>query len=99
MKKLINKDFTKRKTVVQFEKKKLILNSIFKNINLVNFVRWKASMLLTTLPKDSNKTRIINRCIITGRKKKIHKKYKFSRIVFFNLANSGLISGLKKATW
>jgi small subunit ribosomal protein S14 len=99
MKKLIAKDLTTRKTVVQFEKKKIILNSIFKNINLVNFVRWKASMLLVSLPKKSNKTRISNRCILTGRKKKIHKKYKFSRIVFFNLANAGLISGLKKATW
>ena len=98
MKKLLQKDILKRKTVLNFEKKKKLLKSIFKNSCLTNFIRWNAFNYLTILPKNITNTRIKNRCIITGRNSKNNKLYKFSRLTFLKLAREGKISGLRKST-
>ena len=44
-------------------------------------------------------TKIVNRCIISNRKKSIHKKFRISRITLKNSVVNGLIIGLKKATF
>ena len=99
MKKLVNKDKKRRKVVKNFEKKKKILISIFKNTSLSTFIRWNASNSLTILPKDVNEVRLNQRCIVTGRNTKIHKIYKFSRLKFLHLAREGSISGLRNSSW
>jgi len=37
--------------------------------------------------------------LLTGRKSKVNKSYKFSRLSFLRLARNGLIVGLKKSSW
>lgn len=54
---------------------------------------------LAKLPRNSSKTRLHNRCSITGRPHAILRKYGVSRIVFRELAYKGQIPGVKKASW
>jgi small subunit ribosomal protein S14 len=54
---------------------------------------------LATLPRNSSKVRIHNRCLLTGRPKGYMRQFGISRIVFREMASKGLIPGVKKASW
>jgi small subunit ribosomal protein S14 len=48
-------------------------------------------------PKYS--TRLVRRCKLCGRPRAVYRKFGICRICFKNLANQGLIPGVKKASW
>jgi small subunit ribosomal protein S14 len=48
-------------------------------------------------PKFS--TRLKRRCRLCGRPRAVYRKFGICRICFRNLANEGLIPGVKKASW
>ncbi len=48
-------------------------------------------------PKFS--TRKKNRCKLCGRARAVYRKFGVCRICFRNLADDGLIPGVKKASW
>lgn len=54
---------------------------------------------LSRLPRNSNPIRMHNRCKITGRPKGYIRQFGISRITFREMASSGLIPGVKKASW
>ncbi len=54
---------------------------------------------LARLPKNSSKVRLHNRCSITGRPKGYIRDFGISRIQFREMANNGLIPGVRKASW
>ena len=54
---------------------------------------------LQKLPKNSMKIRLHNRCMLTGRPKGYMRQFGVSRINFREMANNGLIPGVKKASW
>ena len=54
---------------------------------------------LSRLPKNSSPVRLHNRCKITGRPKGYMRQFGISRITFREMASSGLIPGIKKASW
>jgi small subunit ribosomal protein S14 len=54
---------------------------------------------LSNLPRDASPTRSHNRCALTGRSRGFLRKFKVSRIMLRELALSGKIPGLKKASW
>jgi len=54
---------------------------------------------LSRLPKNANPIRMHNRCKITGRPKGYIRQFGISRIQFREMASSGLIPGIKKASW
>ena len=54
---------------------------------------------LSRLPRNSNPTRLHNRCKLTGRPKGYMRQFGISRITFREMASSGLIPGIKKASW
>lgn len=97
--KLIQKDKRNRKIVKFYETKKFILKSIFCNTNFSKLFRWKIVNEITNLPTTSSLTHINNRCVFTGRKKRINKLFSFSRISILKLARTGNINGLKKSSW
>lgn len=45
------------------------------------------------------KCRIIRRCGVCGRAHAVYRKFKLCRICFRSMANSGLIPGIRKASW
>jgi len=54
---------------------------------------------LQKLPRNSSKVRLHNRCKLTGRPKGYMRYFGLSRINFREMANNGLIPGVKKASW
>jgi small subunit ribosomal protein S14 len=61
--------------------------------------RFAARMKLAKLPRNSSRTRIHNRCELSGRSKAYYRKLKVSRIAFRDLANFGQAPGVTKASW
>ena len=57
---------------------------------------WEA---LQKLPANSSKVRLHNRCQLTGRPRGFMRQFGISRIKFREMALSGLIPGVKKASW
>lgn len=54
---------------------------------------------LQKLPKNASPVRLHNRCKLTGRPKGYMRQFGVSRVKFRELANNGLIPGVKKASW
>lgn len=54
---------------------------------------------LQKLPKNSAPVRMHNRCKLTGRPKGYMRTFGISRVMFREMANAGLIPGVKKASW
>ena len=61
--------------------------------------RFKATMKLAELPRNSSATRIHNRCQLTGRPHAYYRKLKLSRIMLRDLASFGQIPGMVKSSW
>ena len=61
--------------------------------------RFDARLKLAKLPRNSSKTRIRNRCEITGRPRAYYRKLKMSRIALRDLGAAGHIPGLVKSSW
>ena len=57
---------------------------------------WEA---LQKLPKNSSAVRLHNRCQLTGRPRGFMRQFGISRVTFREMANQGLIPGVKKASW
>ena len=54
---------------------------------------------LAKIPRNSARTRIRNRCEITGRPHGFYRKLRISRIALRELASSGKIPGMTKSSW
>jgi small subunit ribosomal protein S14 len=54
---------------------------------------------LQILPKDASPVRLHNRCKLTGRPKGYMRTFGVSRVTFREMANQGLIPGVRKASW
>lgn len=54
---------------------------------------------LQKLPKNSSPVRLHNRCKLTGRPKGYIRQFGLCRVKFRELANQGMIPGVKKASW
>lgn len=94
------RDLKRRKQFAKFEMKRLQFKALScDRRSLSSDLRYGYSMLLSKLPRNSSKTRIRNRCIITGRGRSISRLFRFSRIVFRELASQGEIPGIKKSSW
>jgi len=87
--KLSNRFFVKRKKF-----KEIIMN---KQLPLEE--RFKAQLKLSNLPRNSSKTRVRNRCQITGRPHGVYRKLKISRIALRQLGLEGKIPGMVKSSW
>lgn len=54
---------------------------------------------LDKLPRNASPVRLRNRCEITGRPRAYMRHFGVCRNVFREMAQSGLIPGVKKASW
>ena len=83
----------------KFAKKRLALVKIIKNKKLSLDERFAAQLKLAKIPRNSARTRIRNRCEITGRPRGVYRKLRISRIALRQLASSGKIPGMTKSSW
>ena len=84
---------------LKFANKRRELKEIIMNKKISLEERFKAQMKLTKLPKNSSKTRVKNRCEITGRSHGVYRKLKISRITLRELTLEGKVPGMIKSSW
>ena len=61
--------------------------------------RFTAQLKLAELPRNGSRTRVRNRCALTGRPRGYYRKFRLSRIALRELASSGQIPGMVKSSW
>ena len=95
----VNRNEMVKKLVAQYATKREALKAIANDENLPLEERFDARLKLAKLPRNSNATRIRNRCEVTGRPRAYYRKLHMSRIALRQLANQGQIPGMTKASW
>jgi small subunit ribosomal protein S14 len=95
----VEKNKRRRKMVDRYAAKRAALKAIVMDQDKPMEERFKAQLQLAALPRNSSKTRIRNRCDVTGRPRAYYRKLKMSRIALRELGSRGLIPGLVKSSW
>src|SRR5271154_5665153 len=95
----VQKNKNRTRKVKKFAGKRLRLKEIVMNKELPIEERFDAQMKLSALPRNSARTRIRNRCELTGRARGFYRKFKLSRIMLRELASIGQIPGMIKSSW
>ena len=95
----IKKNNKRIKLSEKFYKKRQSLKKIIMNKKLPLEERFRAQQKLSKMPRNSAKSRVMNRCKITGRPHGVYRKLKISRIALRDLGLAGLIPGMTKSSW
>ena len=95
----IEKNNRRRKMAKQYANRRAKLKAIAYDQKLPMEERFAASLKLAELPRNSSKTRIRNRCELSGRPRAYYRKHRLSRIALRELGSKGLIPGLVKSSW
>lgn len=95
----VNRNEQVKKLVKQYATKREALKKVANDESLPLEDRFEARLKLAELPRNSSKTRIRNRCAVTGRPRAYYRKLKMSRIALRELGSQGLIPGLVKSSW
>ena len=96
---MINRNRKRVRLVQKYEKKRAELKSIIVGTDSSYDEKENARVRLQKLPRDSSKSRIRNRCSLTGRPHGYYRKFGLSRNELRRLAMEGHIPGLVKASW
>ena len=95
----INKNNKRIKLSNRYYQRREKLKKIVMDKKLPLEERFKAQQKLSKLPRNSAKTRVRNRCQITGRPHGVYRKLKISRIALRKLSLEGKIPGMVKSSW
>jgi len=95
----IEKDKHRRKLVAQYAAKRARLLAVANDDAQPQEERFAARLKLAELPRNSSKSRIRNRCELSGRSRGFYRKLKLSRIALRQLASRGQIPGMVKSSW
>ena len=95
----VEKNKRRRKLVANQANKRAALKAVIMNQELPIEERFKATLKLAALPRNGSKTRIRNRCEVTGRPRAYYRKLKMSRIALRELGNFGKVPGVVKSSW
>ena len=95
----VNRNEMVKRLVKQYAEKRDALKAIANDEQRPLEERFEARLKLAELPRNSSKTRIRNRCVLTGRPRAYYRKLKMSRIALRDLASAGQIPGMTKSSW
>ena len=98
-KSMVNREVKRAKLVQQHATKRAALNAVIKDQSKPVEERFKATIKLASLPRNSAAVRLHNRCQLTGRPHAFYRKLKLSRIMLRELASFGQIPGMVKSSW
>ena len=96
---MIEREKKRQKLVEQYAAKRAALKEIINDESKPMEDRFRASLKLAKLPRNSSATRLHNRCQLTGRPHAYYRKLKISRIALRELGSAGQIPGLVKSSW
>ena len=95
----IQKNLNRKKIVKKFNNRRQSLKKKIMQKNLPIEERFKIQSKLNELPRDSSKTRLRNRCKLTGRTRGVYRKFGLSRIKIRELSMTGALPGVVKSSW
>lgn len=95
----IQRNKKRERLTKKFAAKRTKLKAIADNDSLAMEDRFAARLKLAELPRNSAKVRIKHRCDLTGRSRSVYRKFRLSRIALRQLASTGQIPGMVKASW
>ena len=95
----VNRNEKRRKMVSRDAAKRAKLKAMIKDIELPIEERFAMAMKLAEMPRNGSKTRIRNRCALTGRPRAYYRKFSLSRISLRKLASEGQLPGVTKSSW
>jgi len=95
----VEKNKNRDRLVRRNAKKRARLKEIASDRTLPAEERFAARLKLAELPRNSSPNRVRNRCVASGRPRAYYRKFKLSRIALRELASSGQIPGMVKASW
>ncbi|MBS0496762.1 MAG: 30S ribosomal protein S14 [Proteobacteria bacterium] len=96
---IINRNDKRQEIVNKFASKRKKLYEKINNFALSDDERFLARQELQKLPRDSSPVRLRNRCSLTGRPRGVYSKFGLGRNKLRDMAMSGKIPGLIKASW
>ncbi len=96
---IINRNIKRQKLVCKYAEKRTNLLQTLKNVSLSEEERSAALAKLQKLPRDSSPVRLRNRCSLTGRPRGTYSKFGLGRNKLRDIAMSGKIPGMIKASW
>jgi small subunit ribosomal protein S14 len=96
---LINRNEKRKKLVAKFTKKRAALQAIVDDSKASDEVKYEARLKIQALPRNANKTRLRNRCALTGRPRGVYSKFGLGRNKLREFAMRGEIPGIVKASW
>jgi small subunit ribosomal protein S14 len=95
----VEKNNRRRKLVAGAASKRKALKAIIMDQSKPLEERFRAQLKLSAMPRNTAKTRIRNRCEVTGRPRAYYRKLKMSRIALRELGNFGKVPGIVKSSW
>ena len=95
----IEKNRLRIKKVARFSEKRKKLKKLIMDKTITQEERFSAVVKLASLPRNGCASRIRNRCELSGRPRGYYRRVKLSRIALRELAASGQIPGMIKASW
>lgn len=96
---IVQRNLKRQNLFKKNEKKREELKSIRNDRSKTLEERFEAQISLSNLPRNSAKTRIRNRCLLSGRGRGVYSKFKLSRIWFRKLASECKLPGVTKSSW
>ena len=96
---LIQREQKREKLVAKYAKKYAELKKVADDAQKSDEERYAARLELQKLPRNSNPTRLRNRCGLTGRPRGTFRKFGLGRSKIRELAFKGDIPGVVKASW
>ena len=98
-KSMIEREKKREALVKKYAAKRAALKVIINDESQPMGDRFRASLKLAKLPRNSSATRLHNRCQLTGRPHAYYRKLKISRIALRDLGSNGQIPGMVKSSW
>ncbi|MGH6919096.1 MAG: 30S ribosomal protein S14 [Geminicoccaceae bacterium] len=95
----VEKNSNRRAMVARYAARRAELRAIVRDRSRAPEERFEATLALAKLPRNGARTRVRNRCSLTGRPRGYHRKFGLSRIALRDLGSTGQIPGLVKASW
>jgi small subunit ribosomal protein S14 len=95
----VNRNAMRERMAKRDKSKRGALKALVMDRTLPVEERFNATLKLAQLPRNGASVRVRLRCELTGRSRGNYRKFKLCRIALRDLASSGQIPGMVKASW
>lgn len=96
---VVQRNLKRIKLADRYAAKRALLKKKIMDKSVDAIERFELTQKLDSLPRNSSKTRIRNRCELTGRPRGYYRKLRMSRLALRELSSNGLIPGMTKSSW